>query len=443
MASICLSTLSLGDDCYYIHCKPTIIKVCEIDGSHSIILTLLHLSFFKLYRTTVAVLLFTDLQNENGEHLRVWRYNGNVNYYSRKHTPLLAFAVIVLVLFIIPYALIMICTPLIIRKGYQVRCINFWRLKPFLDAYTGLYKDKAMFWNGLTTVMYTILLVTSTEVDAILNLVIIALSSMSLIFLNFAFGGVYRKWILSIMETTVHTNLICLSILSLLSLTKGQSVTSVVYYTSTAVSFILFMGVVIINGIKELSKASRTIKAKLFSLVKWCDHKLGRDRKYRRHCHKSNKHYGSDKESYNLDYYNMLAEDSAGGYYATDSRDDILTTVHLEEDSDDALQLLPLPASSAPTVAGPVIQEYYQEHVIPNDNKAITFSIVALEDDVESEEGITEKHSDCINEGQTNGETTLTAIESVTEISEVRIDIDEHLPLLSPCIESPQNAPII
>ena len=400
-------------------------------NSHSIILTLLHLSFFKLYRATVAVLLYTDLQMDDGEYLRVWRYNGNVNYYSRKHTPLLAFAIIILVFFIIPYALFMICTPLIIRKGYQARCINFWRLKPFFDAYTGLYKDKAMFWNGLTTVIYTVLLITSTEVDTILNLVVVALSSAALVFLNFAFGGVYRKWSFSVMEATIHINLIFLSILSVLSLTKGQSITAIVY-TSTAVSFILFIGVVTVSGMKELSKESKIVKVKLSPLARWCDRMLGRDRNYRH-----NRNDESDLESDNKDVpklsYYLLLEDSTDKYYATGHRDDILTTVQAEEECNDVIQLLPLAASSAATV--PVPQECNQEQMLQifKNHRAVTFSEVALEDDNENQDS-SESSAEMI--GNTKIDT-----DSVVEVSEVHIDIDENLPLLSPSTESSQNAP--
>ena len=392
-------------------------------NNHSIILTLLHLSFFKLYRATVAVLLYTDLYNGNDEYLRVWRYNGNVNYYSRKHTPLLAFAIIVLILFIIPYALFMICAPLIIRKGYKVRCVSFWRLKPFFDAYTGLYKDKAMFWNGLTTVIYTILLITSTEVDTILNLVIVALSGVILVFLNFAFGGVYRKWTLSVMEAIIHTNIIFLSILSVLSLTKGHSVTAVVY-TSTAVSFTLFIGVATINGIKELSKESKTIKVKITSLTRWYDHMLGRDKGYRYNCSRNDDESNKADLPRLSDY--LLIEESMDNYYATIHRDEILTTIQDEEGTNEAIQPLPLAASSA------AHQESIQgQHLQKVCHKAVTFSVVALEDYEESEDN---------SSSDTDNHEKIYA-DSVTEISEMCIDIDENLPLLSPSTESPLNAP--
>lgn len=273
----------------------------------------------------------------------------------------------------------MICAPLIIRKGYKVRCISFWRLKPFFDAYTGLYKDKAMFWNGLTTVIYTILLITSTEVDTILNLVIVALSGVTLVFLNFAFGGVYRKWTLSVMEAIIHTNIIFLSILSVLSLTKGHSVTAVVY-ASTAVSFTLFIGVATINGIRELSKESKTIKVKIISLTRWCDRMLGRDKGYRYNCSRNDDECDKADLPRLSDY--LLIEESTDNYYATIHRDDILTTIQDEGGTNEAIWPLPLAASST------AHQECNQGQNLQKFkcHKAVTFSVVALEDYEESED---------------------------------------------------------
>ena len=401
-------------------------------NTHSVILTLLHLSFFKLYRATVAVLLYTDLQNGNREHFRVWRYNGNINYYSKKHTTLLAFASVVLIFFIIPYMLIIICAPLIVRKGYQIRGVNFWRLKPFLDAYTGLYKDKAMFWSGLTTVIFTILSVTSTEVDAVLNLVIIGLSCLSLIFLNFSFGGVYRMWTLSIIEASIHTNMTFLSILSLLSVTRGHSVTSVAY-TSTAVSFVIFMAVLIVQCLKELCGASNTFKLKLCSLAIWCQHKFGRDVNYRQHYryYKSD-HHESDKHPFTLSYY-LLSEESTGRYYDTGHREDLLTTVQVEEDINDIV--LPSAATSHPVVV-PI--EVNQNQMLPNDNKAVTFSVVALDSDPDTEEmeGAISHQADEMLSVTNSDVHKADGDQSETDI---HIETDENLLLLSPYVSSPQN----
>ena len=408
-------------------------------NSHSVILTLFHLSFFKAYRATVAVLLYTDLQNENGEHFRVWRYDGNVNYYSRKHTPLLALSSMVLILFIIPYSVIMVCTPLIVRKGYQVRCITFWRLKPFFDAYTGPYKDKAMFWNGLTTVIFTILLVTSKEADMILNLVLIALSSLSLVFLNFAFGGIYRKWTLSITEAAIHTNMTFLAVLSLLSVTRGHAVIAAAY-TSTAVSFMVFIGVVIIHGIKELSRVSKTIhKIKLFLAAKWCHLMHNKPRHQQCHCkHAESENHQSGRDPYTLGYYNEV-EESTGRYYETDHRDHLLTTEPAEDNNHNSV-ILPI-SINAPSKS----LEGNQHQVLPQNHTAITFSVVALEDDEEDEDDVIEEeivsgHDNKVTAGcSTIDQEASVDNDSGAEVSEVHINMDENVPLLSPFIVSPQN----
>ena len=129
----------------------------------------------------------------------------------------------------------------------------------------------------------------------------------------------------------------------------------------------------------------------------------------------------------------MLPEESSDKYYATDHRDDILTTVEAERDTDDnIIQLLPPAASRAPTALVQKERNQGQNLQIFMDQTAVTFSVVALEGDEESE--------DRSNSGTENSQ-KINA-DSVPEISEVHIDIDENLPLLSPSTEPPLlNAP--
>ena len=170
-------------------------RLTRLMGSNSVpvISTLLHLSFFKLFRATVAIFLYTKLHNENGEYLSVWRYDGNVDYHHSSRILLILLSSGVLIFFIIPYILIIVCTPVIIRRGYRICRVPFWRLMPIFDAYLAPYKYKniARSWNGLTTLLYGILLITSTEVDSAINLLLIAVSGLVLMFLNGLCGGIY------------------------------------------------------------------------------------------------------------------------------------------------------------------------------------------------------------------------------------------------------------
>ena len=116
---------------------------------------------------------------------------------------------------------------------------------PIFDAYLAPYKYKftARSWNGITTVLYSILLITSTEVDTAINLLLIAISSLLLVALNGLFGGIYRNWAFSVLEAAVHLNLTCLALLWLFAILKGYTVNAIV---STSIGLSLFAFCVII-----------------------------------------------------------------------------------------------------------------------------------------------------------------------------------------------------
>ena len=215
-------------------------------NSVSIISTLLHLSFFKLFRASVAILLYTKLHNENGEYFSVWRYDGNILYNNWSYVLLMLLSSGVLIFFIIPYLLIIIGTPIITTRGYRICCIRLWRLMPVFDAYLAPYKYKftARSWNGITTALYSILLITSTEVDTAINLILIAISSLVLVALNGLIGGIYRNWAFSVLEAAVHLNLTCLALVSLFALLKGYAVNAIV---SASIGLTLFAFCMIIS----------------------------------------------------------------------------------------------------------------------------------------------------------------------------------------------------
>lgn len=239
----------------------------------SIISTLLHLSFFKLFRASVAILLFTKLHDESGEYFSVWRYDGNINYNHWSHILLILVSIGVLIFFIIPYILIIVFTPIITTRGYRICCVRFWRLMPIFDAYLAPYKYKftARSWNGITTVLYGILLITSTEVDAAINLVLIAISSLLLMALNGLFGGIYRNWSFSLLEAAVHLNLTCLSLLSLFAVLKGYAIDAIVS-TSIGVMLFAFCGIILYHCTKVIT-GTRHPRFKS-SFIKLSDEKL-------------------------------------------------------------------------------------------------------------------------------------------------------------------------
>ena len=133
-------------------------KVSKLVGSNAVpvLATLLLLSCTKLLRTIVTVLHKRDIifHCQNFSHqLTVWYEDPTLQYAKGKHLYLFSFALIVLVIFCLPYTLFILLNPLFEKYLTKYRLCSFlYKIKPVLDAYSGPMKDKYRVWSGLLLV---------------------------------------------------------------------------------------------------------------------------------------------------------------------------------------------------------------------------------------------------------------------------------------------------
>ena len=108
--------------------------------------TLFYLSFSKLLSTVIVIFSSSTISVIKGPgnytSRLVWYYDGH-NYGSSTHAILLLLAVAFTVLFLLPYALLVTFSSLLLR----FRIVN--KFKAFIDAYGGPFKDKWRFWFGI------------------------------------------------------------------------------------------------------------------------------------------------------------------------------------------------------------------------------------------------------------------------------------------------------
>ena len=85
------------------------ITIVKLVGSSavSVLATLFLFSYAKLQRTVITAFSFTYLQNYygDGSPLAVWLYDGNVPFLQGKHIALFLMAMVVTLLFILPFTL--------------------------------------------------------------------------------------------------------------------------------------------------------------------------------------------------------------------------------------------------------------------------------------------------------------------------------------------------
>ena len=145
-----------------------------------VLATLILLSFTKIFRTIAPALTWITLPCKNES--AVWYVDGNVPYLSLEHAALIAAAVLFLLL-AVPYTLALLFDAVI--EKYLTR-IGFFRrqwikLKPFVDAYHGPYKDNCRFWTGLLLLVRMAFTLVSLHLDTYATLVFITTSTSVLL----------------------------------------------------------------------------------------------------------------------------------------------------------------------------------------------------------------------------------------------------------------------
>lgn len=225
----------------------------RIFGRHAVkvLATLFLLAYSKLLRSIITVLSYTSMIYPDHSLRFLWLYDGNIMYFHDKHIPLGLAAVITILLFIIPYTLTLTFGQCL-QRGACYQIVN--RLKPFLDAYTGPYKNKYHFWPGILLIARIILfLIFAFNVQGApaLNLLSVGLVS-SLLLGTVLYCGVYKSSLHNLLEASFMLNIICLSTGMLYIQAVGGSQTAV-SYTSAGATFAAFIAILTYHCLKSIS----------------------------------------------------------------------------------------------------------------------------------------------------------------------------------------------
>ena len=181
----------------------------------------------------------------------VWSIDGNIDYFSSKHLPLFGFALFMMLIGLV-YTLSIFCSQWMMRFcGRHCRSSwdPFYRLKPFIDPYTGPYKDKYRYWTGLLLIerllVATVFSYTTGTVPQ-LNSYVIMIIAFTTLFLS---RGVYQSKKLNLLEYFYLFNLGLVSVLNALSdhMVFGYYVVITVTGVSVGLSLIAFLGTVIVH----------------------------------------------------------------------------------------------------------------------------------------------------------------------------------------------------
>ena len=217
------------------------------ENSVSVLATLLLLSYAKLLRSIITIFSFTTLEYPDNTFVKVWSFDGNLQYLSSKYIPLFLFALITLLLLWLPYTAVLLSAQWLRtqthRKGLR------W-LKPFLDAYYGPFKDKHHYWVGVLLVVRGVLFVFFASFFAVqdnVNLLLISITSLSLpVYTSFS-GRLYKRIYRNILENLYFLNLGVLGIGTYHIRLVGGNQEALVT-TSVGIAFLEFCGITIFHS---------------------------------------------------------------------------------------------------------------------------------------------------------------------------------------------------
>ena len=239
-----------------------------------VLATLFLLSYAKLLRLTITV--FQPIQLIDGH--KAWHYDGNIAYLGKKHILLMLVALFFFVIFFIPYTLILFGIQwLQIFSHYKLfHWVN--KCKPLFDAYTGPYKDKHRYWTGLLLLVRIGLFIvfsTNTSGDPAINL----LANIIVVLCLFAYlaviGGVYKNWLLNLLEYSSLLNLAILSV-AILYTTLANKLNYATTQVSVSITLCTTMLVIAYHGLVIILKALK-IDPKFNAKAIWRSKKMDRD----------------------------------------------------------------------------------------------------------------------------------------------------------------------
>ena len=186
------------------------------NNSVAVLATLFLLSYGKVFRAITDVFISADVADSNGTFRKVWSLDGNVLYgVTPGHIILIVLAIAFLLLFLIPFTLVLLLVPFLKGKSnlWPLHWIN--TLTPFFDTFYGPFKLKKQHqvWTGILLISRVVILIvfaSTSTFNPLANILLMTLLSVLLLMYSALTGLLYKIWLLSFVESIYIGNLIML-----------------------------------------------------------------------------------------------------------------------------------------------------------------------------------------------------------------------------------------
>ena len=228
-------------------------KITTLLGSNpiAVLATLFLISYTKILHTIIAALSFRYLEYPDG-YTAVWAYDGNIEYFSGKHTPLFIVALLSLIFLFLPFTLLLFLGQWLqmLQAKTEWRILS-WINKPtfraFLDAYHAPYASSHRYWTGVLLWVRCILFIiiaSPSAGDSRADLFAVSSAVIGLITFALATAGIYRSYYFGILEASFFLNLVLLATATNHVQAAGGNQAAVTLI-SLSIAFTTFAGIVI------------------------------------------------------------------------------------------------------------------------------------------------------------------------------------------------------
>ena len=228
----------------------------------AVLATLLLMSFSKIIQAIIVPLSLTYLTYYNTtseSHRIIWLYDGSIDFFKEpKHTALGLFAVFSLIVFIIPYILLLLF-------GHWLHgCSNWWilswlnKIKPFMDAYHAPYKKHTRYWTGLLLLSRLGLFLTfAINANGSESINILAVSSVTIALLAIH-RRVYEHWWKDLLESSFILNLGIFSVATFYLKEESEDAKRqhILSSISVGIAFVTFIGIFLFHVSLVLKSSS-------------------------------------------------------------------------------------------------------------------------------------------------------------------------------------------
>ena len=236
------------------------LRISKLCGSTtvSVLASLFLMSYNKLLIDVYMSLAWTVIVFPDNDFNAVWSLDGNIHYLHGRHIPLFIFGNIVLIFFLIPYVLLLVLIPLPCIQAHTNKRFLSWvnKLKPFFDSHYSPYKNRYRNWIGvllLVRIVFTLIVSINIFNDTSVTLLVLSILSSLLLAIAWISGGVYKNWLLNVLEGTFYLNLSLLSA-SVFYVLKTNGNLDGAIYTSISIALIEFIAILSYHVWKTLSK---------------------------------------------------------------------------------------------------------------------------------------------------------------------------------------------